>query len=177
MAPKKRPPLERFMEKVVISPDGCWEWTAYRGENGYGRFYFEGRGALAHRWSYEHHVGPIPAGLVIDHLCRNHACVRPDHLEPVTTSENVLRGVGPVVASARFRAKTECPNGHPYNEANTYTTKEGRGCRTCKQTAARAAYLRDREMVIERSRRWRLANPDRARELSREAARRRRAVA
>lgn len=172
MAPKGRPPIERFMEKVVTSIDGCWEWTAYRGKNGYGRFYFEGRGALAHRWSYEHHVGPIPDGLVIDHLCRNRACVNPDHLEPVTMSENVLRGDGPAIAAARFGDVTHCPSGHAYTEENTYRGSSGRTCLTCKRARRREDYQRNRADYIERARLWRLANLERARELGREGQRR-----
>lgn len=175
MAPKVRPPIERFSEKTRAADNGCIEWTAYVGENGYGRFYVDGRGALAHRWSYEFHVGPIADGLVIDHLCRNTRCVNPEHLEPVTMSENVLRGIGPQIAVERYRAITHCPAGHPYTDDNTYRGGRGRTCITCKQVKRREHYERDREQAIERARQWRLANPERARELARESARRRRA--
>lgn len=71
--------------------DGCWLWEgALRG--GYGRVKLDGRTQAAHRASYELHVGPIPSGLVLDHLCRNRSCVNPAHLEPVTTEENIRRG-------------------------------------------------------------------------------------
>ena len=96
------------MEKVHITPNGCHQWTAYCGENGYGRFYLDGRGLLAHRWSYERHVGPIPHGLQIDHLCRNRGCVNPEHLEPVTPSENVRRGTAPNLARSRAAELTHC---------------------------------------------------------------------
>lgn len=175
MAPKRRQPIERFIEKTEALDNGCIEWTAYVGENGYGRFYVDGRGALAHRWSYQFHVGPIPDGLVIDHLCRNTRCVNPDHLEPVTNAENVLRGMGPLAAAARGQAVTHCPDGHPYDEANTYVGGHGRTCLTCKRVQARESYERNREATIARAREWRLANPERAREVAREAARRRRA--
>lgn len=175
MAPKRRPPIERFSEKVRAAANGCMEWTAYVGENGYGRFYVDGRGALAHRWSYQFHVGSIPEGLVIDHLCRNTRCVNPDHLEPVTTAENVRRGSGPAIAVARYRAITRCPQGHPYTDENTYLGGRGRTCRTCKRARRREQYEQTREAAIERARQWRLANPERARQLARESARRRRA--
>jgi hypothetical protein len=152
MAPKPRPPIERFSEKIRLLDDGCIEWTAYRGENGYGRFYVDGRGALAHRWSYEYWVGSIPAGLHLDHLCRNRACVNPDHLEPVSQSENVRRGIGPLMASERHSAVTHCPEGHLYDEANTYTGGRGRTCLTCKRQKARDWYLRNRELTIQRAR-------------------------
>lgn len=153
MAPTKRLPIERFREKTRVTPSGCVEWMAYRGGNGYGRFYFEGRGALAHRWSYEYHVGPIPEDLVIDHLCRNHACVNPRHLEPVTTRENAIRGE----LHNRFQAsKTHCPRGHEYDESNTIHGQHGRTCRECKKAAAHEYYERNRDLVIERSRLSRL---------------------
>lgn len=173
MAPKKRPPVDRFMEKILKLDNGCHEWQAYRGENGYGRFYLDGKGALAHRWSYEHFVGPIPDGLQIDHLCRNHACVNPEHLEPVTASENVLRGIGPQLASERFRQKTEFPKGHPYSDENTYIRDgHGRTCMTCKRAHRKKEYALNRERAIARAAEWRRANPERARELAREGTRR-----
>ena len=167
MAPKKRPPIERFTEKTTPAENGCIEWTAYRGHNGYGRFYLDGRGALAHRWSYEFHVGPIPEGLVIDHLCRNPGCVNPEHLEPVTPQENVLRGVGPQVARERFLDRTNCAKGHPLSEAGS--------CPECKREGNRRHYLANRQKYIDKAAEWRHANPDRARELMRQAQSRQRA--
>lgn len=171
MAPKARPPIERFTEKTKALEDGCIEWTAYVGENGYGRFYVDGRGALAHRWSYEFHVGPIPDGLVIDHLCRNTKCVNPDHLEPVTTAENVRRGIGPQVLVERRLARTHCAEGHPYSDEEV-DHRGARQCITCKRAHRREHYLQNRERYIERAREWRLANPERAREVARESTRR-----
>lgn len=79
---------------------------------------------LAHRWSYEFHVGPIPEGLDLDHLCRNRGCVNPDHLEPVTREENIRRA---------FATVTHCPSGHPYSDENTYVRPGTvhRKCRAC----------------------------------------------
>lgn len=81
----------------VVDPEtGCWLWQLKRDRHGYGRVRRTGRGEalvqLAHRWVYEELVGPIPEGLVIDHLCRNPPCVNPKHLEPVTPGENFRRG-------------------------------------------------------------------------------------
>lgn len=85
------PMPERFWSKADKSPDdGCWVWTSWIQPNGYGYFWLDGA-RYAHRVAYEIAVGPIPAGLVIDHLCANKSCVNPAHLEVVTIGENTRR--------------------------------------------------------------------------------------
>lgn len=141
LSPVKRIPKtepERFWAKVTKT-ETCWVWKSPEPVTGYGRFWGTWRGEPAyvgaHRYSYELHVGPIPDGLVIDHLCRNRACVNPSHLEPVTMGENVDRGISPIALNL---AKTHCPRGHEYNSDNTYMTPKGaRDCRTCRADAAR----------------------------------------
>jgi len=125
-----------FLARVDWENDtGCWNWTGGLSEGGYGMFCLGKRQALvrAHRYAYEQFKGPIPAGLVVDHLCRNRRCVNPDHLEPVTMLENIQRGRG--FATSRYSPNTlvtHCPQGHPYDEENTYRTKKGhRACRQC----------------------------------------------
>lgn len=82
----------RFWMKVEFT-DTCWLRTAMNDKAGYGSFnHTWDRKVPAHRYAYEFCVGPIPEGLQIDHLCRVHNCVNPDHLEPVTARENVRRG-------------------------------------------------------------------------------------
>lgn len=127
-----RPLKERFMEKVDLSDDGCWLWTAAvtRTEAPYGVFWLDRKQVPAHRVSYEIHVGPIPEGLHLDHLCRNPRCVNPDHLEPVTNAENILRGIGPPAVNA---VKTHCDHGHQFTPENTYEyTRNGRTRRSCR---------------------------------------------
>ncbi|MBM4489703.1 HNH endonuclease [Rhodococcus hoagii] len=139
--PKARPIVERFSEKIQPLDDGCVAWTGTTNGLGYGTIKLpDGSRIYAHRWSYEHHVGPIPNGLHLDHLCRNRGCVNPKHLEPVSIKENVLRGVGFSAVNAR---KTHCPQGHPYSGSNLYTnpTTGSRVCVACrrKRDAARTS--------------------------------------
>lgn len=69
----------------------CWEWQGAKWPSGYGMIRFGSRRLLAHRVTYERMVGPIPDGLVLDHLCRNTSCVNPEHLDPVTVAVNNQR--------------------------------------------------------------------------------------
>lgn len=85
-----RSSVDRFYEKF-IKTESCWLWTPPPNAKGYGQFGDRGKMHVAHRWSYAHFKGPIPPGLVLDHLCEVKLCVNPDHLEPVTQSENVRR--------------------------------------------------------------------------------------
>ena len=129
-------PFKRFFAKVE-KRDGCWIWTAYK-SNGYGRFVYQGKQWLAHRWLYEQTRGAIEVGLQLDHLCRNPACVNPDHLEPVTNKENQRRGIGSIMNTIRAKKITHCPKGHEYSFQNTYITKKNtRFCRMCARDKAR----------------------------------------
>lgn len=122
----------------------CWVWTGAT-SGGYGHVGLSDGGEIpAHRLSYELLVGPIEPGLEIDHLCRVRACCNPAHLEPVTRRTNQIRGFG--IAGLNHR-KTECPDGHPYDEANTYVWRGGRRCRACQAAAARKYRARNRRSV------------------------------
>jgi hypothetical protein len=124
-------PAALFKRNVHSQADGCWHWTGRVARDGYGFLHVGGgRYVLAHRWSYEHHVGPIPEGLTIDHLCRVRHCVNPEHLEPVTQRVNNLRSESEPAKNAR---KTHCKRGHEFTPENTYRHRDGRReCGTCK---------------------------------------------
>ena len=135
--------LRLFLDKIVVVENGCWLWAAALSRKGYGRVSGPNRlMRMAHRVAYKHWVGSIPEGLQLDHLCHNNdkrclggdtclhrRCVNPDHLEPVTHRENGIRGIN------AQRLKTHCPQGHPYDESNTWVTHEHgwrvRRCRAC----------------------------------------------
>lgn len=118
---------ERIRTKIEVGL-GCWEWRAARTGGGYGYIHWDGRTCLAHRVVYELLRGPIDAGLVIDHLCRNRGCVNPVHLEPVTERVNILRGNSPWALGSK---QTHCKRGHPFDEENTYVRPD-RGARVCR---------------------------------------------
>ncbi len=141
MSGRPQDPHRRFWAKVGVSTeDSCWWWNGYVNRKGYGRFHVsvEAGAVQAHRFSYELRHGSIPAGMTLDHLCRNRACVNPDHLEPVTNRANVLRGDGPTAENA---VKTHCPRGHAYTAENTYR-KPGSGYRICRRCGRGAAAAR-----------------------------------
>lgn len=133
---------DRFLAKIVAGNNGCCVRTSSLDRHGYGRFSISGsagRSVGSHRISYRMFVGPIPDGLTIDHLCRNRACVRPDHLEPVTNQENLRRGLGFGAINA---AKTHCPKGHPYDTENTRWESGKRHCRSCNREWVKAQRAR-----------------------------------
>lgn len=137
--PAKRPAEERFWERVDKNgPNGCWIFRARLTNCGYCHHYLSGsrkRGdykeQLAHRYSWELHNGPIPDGLVIDHLCRVRNCVNPAHMRVVTFRQNTLENnTSPIAAKA---VATHCQNGHEFTRENTalirYARKKKDGTR------------------------------------------------
>lgn len=137
---QRRDPIDRLVSKLDMSGQ-CWTFTGATNAAGYGMVSFQGKTRPAHRLAYELAVGAVPPDLDLDHLCRNRGCCNPDHLEPVTTRVNVLRGDSP---SAHHATKTHCPKGHPYDEENTYRLGNERRCRICHRVGDRARKRRVR---------------------------------
>lgn len=123
-----REALSRFLNRISVDRK-CWSWRPPLTKSGYGQIRISGKLQYSHRVSYVLARGLIPSGLTIDHLCRNRACVNPDHLEAVSLRTNTLRGESPHAKNAR---KTHCINGHALTRENTFRTKRpGRACKAC----------------------------------------------
>lgn len=132
------PEVEKLARRRRVTDRGCWEWTGGTNHIGYGVVTVRYRRYSPHRLSYQLAAGPIPYGMVIDHLCRNTLCFNPGHLEPVTMAENIRRS--PLVG-----AKSHCVYGHEYTEENTYITPAGaRHCRECSRRRGRELRARRR---------------------------------
>lgn len=132
--PKKPQPLKaRFYPRVSL-PDsnGCMLWRGATNGKGYGQLQTNRKNMYAHRIAYSLMKGDIPEDMVLDHLCRNTACVNPDHLEPVTVKENARRGIIAEVNRNRASKRTHCRRNHPLTPDNIVNRKDGvRACRTC----------------------------------------------
>ncbi len=149
----RRPNPKGFEEMFIVNPvTQCWEWQGNLNAGGYGHF----RGMPAHRYSYIHSKSEIPEGLQLDHLCHTNdetcnasekcvhrACVNPNHLEPVTALENLIRGRSPAAVALRTGV---CHNGHPFAGDNirvrAHDPRKNRECVQCNR---------------DRSKRWREA--------------------
>ncbi len=135
------PELAYVVARVAVA-GSCWQWTGGTNGVGYGTVTWRGARGYSHRLMFERCVGPIPAGMVLDHLCRNTLCCNPEHLEPVTHAENIRRS--PLVG-----AKRVCVYGHDYTPENTYVTPAGaRQCLECSRRRGRE--LRARRSESER---------------------------
>lgn len=123
---------EKIVGNISLNEDGCWIWKGYINKHGYSNM---------HRKSYQVFIGDIPPRHDIDHVCRNRACVNPDHLEAVTRLEKVLRST----VGLRKKARTHCTHGHEYSSKNTYIFNGSRQCKACNANRKRTAYHLTRE--------------------------------
>lgn len=127
-------PLARMMALVVPQENGCWEYTGAK-RNNYGSISVDGQTVAVHRFAYQRLVGLIPVGHHIDHLCKNTMCVNPNHLDAVTQAENNARKRIANPVRGQVTEITECVNGHPWTDENTYwePKRKVRQCRTCRR--------------------------------------------
>lgn len=147
-------PLEeryQYMVAIQEDTDSCWLWKGkHRKPRQYPAFKIDGKHIQVHRWTYEHFVGPVPEGLLVDHLCNNNNCLNPWHLEPKTSLANTMRGSTPARRNAE---RTHCIHGHPFDEANTryrksYTSERlHRWCATCNLIHSREMKAKRRVSV------------------------------
>lgn len=137
--------IKRTMSNIVVDPlTQCWNWQGSL-DNGYGRLYWNGKKSRAHRWFYEQRFGNLPewnhkGDPEIDHICRNRACVNPEHLRLVSPKENVLAGIGPTAVNAR---KTTCKYGHPLVPDN----RGHRKCVECQRIYEKTEKRRTRKHI------------------------------
>lgn len=146
-----KPAIDRVLNRITPGWGGCWIFTGHLDSNGYGLIHErkESRTALAHRVTYAHLVGPLPAGTQLDHLCHSTArdcpsgqacthrrCVNPAHLEIVSSAENTYRGNSFAGINKR---KTHCIHGHEFTPENTWVRKRSpdanpeRACKRCER--------------------------------------------
>jgi len=127
----KSPATVRFLAKAGSpTQKGCWEWSGYVTQRGYGQIWDGEKNVSAHRFSYELYKGKIPDGKEIDHVCENTRCVNPDHLEAVTHSENISRATYRM--DYENSRKTHCKHGHLLEGDNLRPGQNGRRqCREC----------------------------------------------
>lgn len=136
--------------RCIVQPNGCWLWQGGTDANGYGMFNDGGRTRYVHRAVCEAIHGPLPRELLARHTCNTPPCAAPEHLIPGTHSDNAKDAIAAGVEFGKLQsAKTHCPQGHPFDEANTYRRPNGaRGCRTCMRLASQVWKLKQKRASV-----------------------------
>ena len=155
----------RVWPKIDAAGD-CWEWAGGHNPKGYARLAVDGPagGRLVHRNVWHVLVGPIPDGDTIDHRCRNHGCVNPDHMEVVANGVNVLRGYSPPARNAR---RVTCDRGHELPTADGWRT-----CAECRRDWQKAWRATHPEITRARRRAWKRRRAARRRAIPADSAER-----
>lgn len=137
----------RLIKLSVPEPNtGCHIWIGATTIAGYGIINIKKKILSAHRVSYFLNKGDIPDGLVIDHICDNKFCINPDHLQPKTQLDNLLRSNSASMVNLR---KTHCNKGHEFTESNTIINKNGsRDCKICVKAKKKRHYNNRREHIL-----------------------------
>lgn len=159
--PPRKLKVDTLNDNYVVNDEGCWLWQGRVDAWGYVGLWLpdEKRYTKAHRYMYEQKYGPIPSRLVLDHLCHgrskdcmrgnaclHRSCINPDHLEPVASGVNILRGNGPAAQQSR---RTHCIRGHEFAPDNIYWGKYGaRRCKACSKL--RTARLTQERRALKR---------------------------
>ncbi len=161
---KRKRPLDRFLDKTITMPNGCWLWTASCAGS-CGSFIDNYVLWHAHRWSYNHFIGGIPDGFVVHHKCRERFCVNPYHLEAMSHGDH---------QTLHNRDRTHCKHGHEFTHENTkiyeYGGQKARYCITCRDSHSlrHRSIPENREIARARARAYYWANPELGRAKQRE---------
>lgn len=140
---------KRISARFQVIDSGCFEWLGVPNSDGYGRFEIKGTSIKAHRVMASLVYGAIPAGMVIDHLCRNRICVNPAHLEIVSNKTNLARGNSALSHKGKY--KRLCIRGHVLKD-NFLMVQNGRGiktrtCKTCRQESRKRYHLKQKDLT------------------------------
>lgn len=157
-----------IIDRSDENADGCWIWRLSVNRGGYAQARRWGRLVTGHRLAYETFIGPVPVGSVLDHICNVKRCVNPNHLNPTSDRDNILRGTAPPAINAR---KTVCHQSHPLDGVDA---RGKRFCRTCASESLRRYRERSRDSINSRSRLRRNTDEYRANAAARQRARRQR---
>ena len=135
--------MEQSPERLLLADaaadlSDCIFWEGLIHSDGYGVLWPNRKTHFqAHRITYEREHGPLPEGMIVHHVCENKLCVNVEHLQAMTVREHSILHRTQEHGASFWRSKTHCPQGHPYDEQNTYQARRGRVCRICRAAANR----------------------------------------